>query len=445
MNSPLSHNTQAILLLTAPLILGKREGREELLSLGDYNRLARKLRESRRQPADLLGTGIESKEALNLASEWFGRDRIEKLLARGFLLSQALERWTSRAIWVISRADASYPRRLKAKLREDAPPLLYGCGDSSLLDVGGLAVVGSRHVDETLLTYTQDTGVLVASAGFGLISGGARGIDAAAMAGGLRGGGVVVGVLADSLERAAINRENREPLIGKQLVLISPYDPAAGFNVGHAMQRNKLIYALADAGLVVSSDIEKGGTWTGAVEQLERLHFGPLFVRSVSDAPAGNHALIKRGAQAWPEPTDASSITELLRNAAATAISPVPQESLPLLLREEAVSSPTQASMLCSKEDKDSAVEPDESVCSPSTSPALASAAAEELFHFVRALFERELRNGLTEVEISERLQVNKAQVKNWLLRLSESGIVTKVKKSRPARYQSISRSDLLL
>ena len=40
------------------------------------------------------------------------------------------------------------------------------------------------------------------------------------------------------------------------------------------MQRNKLIYALADAALVVNSDYEKGGTWAGAVEQLEREYEG---------------------------------------------------------------------------------------------------------------------------------------------------------------------------
>lgn len=52
-----------------------------------------------------------------------------------------------------------------------------------------------------------------------------------------------------------MNREHRNLLIGDQLVLISPYDPSAGFNVGHAMQRNKLIYALADASLVVNADL----------------------------------------------------------------------------------------------------------------------------------------------------------------------------------------------
>jgi len=58
-------------------------------------------------------------------------------------------------------------------------------------------------------------------------------------------------------------------LLDERLVLISPYDPAAGFNIGNAMQRNKLVYALADAALVVGAEPRKGGTWAGAVEQLK--------------------------------------------------------------------------------------------------------------------------------------------------------------------------------
>ena len=71
----------------------------------------------------------------------YARTRLQKLLGRGFLLSQVIERWQARAIWVVSRADAEYPRRLKTRLREDAPAVLYGCGDMALLETGGLAVV----------------------------------------------------------------------------------------------------------------------------------------------------------------------------------------------------------------------------------------------------------------------------------------------------------------
>jgi DNA processing protein len=159
-------------------------------------------------------------------------------------------------------------------------------------------------VDDSLIDYTMAVGRLVARAGRTLISGGAKGIDQAAMRGALEAGGKASGVLADSLERTIMNREHRNLLLGGQLVLISPYDPSAGFNVGHAMQRNKLIYALADASLVVSSDLNKGGTWAGASEQLDELKFVPVFVRSTGEPSPGLDALRSKGAHPWPDPPD---------------------------------------------------------------------------------------------------------------------------------------------
>src|SRR5436190_2929359 len=265
MIEPLTPNTQAILLLTAPLVAGRGETSCDLLSLGEYNKLTRILREKQKQPADLIGPG--ARDLLQFCAQPFGRERLDSLLARGFLLSEAVERWNARAIWVISRADSSYPRRLKSRLKEDAPPLLYGCGEIGLLEKGGLAVVGSRHVDDELISFTENVGRLTANSRRPVISGGAKGIDRAAMHGALLAEGDVTGVMADSLERAALARDNREALMEGRLVLISPYDPAAGFNVGHAMHRNKVIYALADAGLVVTSDIDEGGTCAEGIEQ----------------------------------------------------------------------------------------------------------------------------------------------------------------------------------
>ncbi|MDO8542064.1 MAG: DNA-processing protein DprA [Opitutaceae bacterium] len=269
------------------------------------------------------------------SAQHFLRARLEALLARGFLLSQAVERWNARAIWVVSRADSTYPKRLKARLREDAPPILYGCGSISLLEQGGLAVVGSRHIDDELINYAENVGRVSSEAQRMIISGGAKGIDRAAMNGALQAGGNVAGVMADSLERAALARENREPLMDGRLVLISPYDPAAGFNVGNAMQRNKLIYALADAALVVTSDLEKGGTWTGAIEQLDRLHFVPVFVRNGANAGKGNAALLRRGALTWPEPKDRGELESALLAASASIAAQPQQDTLPLTLREE--------------------------------------------------------------------------------------------------------------
>ena len=112
-----SLDTQAILLLTAPLMIGReRPSSPKPLAAGEYNRLARRLRELRRQPADLLGDGART--LLEECRLDLDAERLDRLLDRGFLLSQAIERWRTRAIWVTSRADAEYPRRLKRRLRE---------------------------------------------------------------------------------------------------------------------------------------------------------------------------------------------------------------------------------------------------------------------------------------------------------------------------------------
>ncbi len=309
MTPTLSPNTQAILLLTAPLIAGRGTSSSELLTPGEYKRLARHLLEIQRQPADLVSP--DASHLLRACQPVIEEARMQRLLGRGFLLSQVIEHWQARAIWVVSRADAEYPRRLKSRLREDAPAVLYGCGDIGLLGSGGLAVVGSRHVDESLINYTMNVGRLAAQSGRMIVSGGAKGIDQAAMRGALEARGKVTGILADSLEKTIMNREHRNLILDGQLVLISPYDPSAGFNVGHAMQRNKLIYALSDASLIVSSDLNKGGTWAGAVEQLDKLKFVPVYVRSTGASSAGLDALRRKGAEPWSNPQDADAFESL--------------------------------------------------------------------------------------------------------------------------------------
>lgn len=336
MNDTLSPNTKAILLLTAPLIVGRSRSSERPLSAGEYSRLAVHLRDTKRRPSDLITEHAD--EAIRECAAIVDEAKLRRLLARGFLLSQAVERWRSRAIWVISRADAEYPHRLKARLSRAAPAVLYGCGDAQLLGGGGLAVVGSRDVDDSLLAYTTAVGGLAAQSRHTVVSGGARGVDQAAMRGALASGGRVVGVLADGLERAALKRENRDALRDQRLVLTSPYDPSSGFNVGHAMQRNKLIYALADAALVVSSDLNRGGTWEGATEQLDKLHFVQVYVRSTGAPSDGLNALKKRGAEPWPNPTTDEAFVTALR---ATAPGKRPPAQAELLIEDPVNARPT--------------------------------------------------------------------------------------------------------
>src|SRR6185436_9911233 len=148
-SAPLSANTQAILLLTAPLIVGRGENSKELLTPSEYGKVARFLHNKECQPADLVTAG--GNELVLELGKIVNSDRLQRLVARGFLLSQAIERWQARAIWVVSKSDETYPARLKERLKDLAPPVLYGCGNSAILNTGGLAVVGSRNADSTVL------------------------------------------------------------------------------------------------------------------------------------------------------------------------------------------------------------------------------------------------------------------------------------------------------
>jgi DNA processing protein len=420
MTPALSPNSQAILLLIAPLVAGRADASKNLLTLTEYNRLGRLLREKQRQPADLIGP--DGKEAIGLVAPAFGKERIDALLGRGFLLSHAVDHWAGRGIWVVSRADPTYPRRLKNRLKEDAPPILYGCGEPDLLESGGLAVVGSRHIDDELTEYAEKIGALAAAARRTVISGAAKGIDRAAMHGALRSGGAVIGVMADSLERAALARDNREPLMDRRLVFVSPYDPAAGFNVGHAMQRNKAIYALADAALVVTSDFEKGGTWTGAIEQLDRLRFAPIFVRNSQNAGRGNSALIQRGGRAWPEPENAAELNDAISRAANAVAAEPRQDVLPLSVREEPRLRQSAASDSKSK--------------SESATP------GEVVLQTVTAILTRELSEPRTQTEVADMLGITKVQAKAWLSELAKRGVVEKL--TKPVRYRTAQATPLL-
>ncbi len=310
MTNGLSANTKAILLLVAPLIEGQASASQNPLTPGEYKRLAQFLRQNGKQPADFLGS--QADDLIRACVPLVEEERLRNLLGRGFQLSQAVERWQNRAIWVLSRADEAYPKRLKERLKEDAPAILYGCGDVNLLKPGGLAVVGSRKVDGFLLEYAATIGKLAAAAAKTVVSGGARGVDQAAMRGALEAGGKAVGVLADGLEKSVMNREFRNRILEGRLALVSPYDPLSGFNVGNAMSRNKLIYAFADAALVVESSLETGGTWAGAVEQLKKLKFTPVYIRTSGPASRGLEALRSKGALPWPEPQDPEEFRLLL-------------------------------------------------------------------------------------------------------------------------------------
>lgn len=289
----LSPDTQAILLLCGNLRAGDAESIPPL-TLTEYNQLAQWLRVQAMRPGDLLD--VDGAQRLHQAGdELQGVDRMLALLSRGGLLALQVEAWTNQGLWVISRSDEAYPQRLKDRLKHSAPAILYGAGNPALMSYGGLALVGSRHADVTALEWTATVAQRCVREGMQVISGGARGVDQAAMLAALEVDGNVIGILADSLSKASVSSRYRSALREGNMTLVSPYAPHAGFNVGNAMGRNKLIYALSDWTLVVNTDAGKGGTWSGATEALKH-RWVPVMVRVGGGAPPGNQLLIEKGA-----------------------------------------------------------------------------------------------------------------------------------------------------
>lgn len=417
MNWKLTNDTKAILLLCA--YFGKG-GSEKPLTQTEYTKLVRWLVSEGKRPSDLLSPDVAAMaaEGSNLPL-----DRISELLGRGMQLSFAVEEWQRNGIWVISRSDPEYPKRFKAQLKEKSPPLLFGSGEVSLLNGGGIAMVGSRNLDSHGEQFTKQIASLCARNQLMVVSGGARGVDQIAMTTALQSGGFSIGIVADSLLKQSVSKEYRQAIAKGQLVLVSPFHPNARFTVGNAMARNKLIYALADYGLVVSSDYNKGGTWAGAKEELQRENGRPVFVRIDNSVPEGNRKLLDIGGIEWPTRSDVSLIETLEQLSAKRVVKTTEKVETLNLFDAPVESAPTEVAPAPFSEKKESESPKESTHETP----------AEALYHAVAEILDSLLVKPLTADEIAEQLDLSKTQLNSWLKRGVDSNTIMKL--SKPVRY----------
>ena len=288
-------------------------------TLSEWNKLARQIHDSPlKQPAALPGRSADEL-AKDLGLPPDDAERVARLCDRSGRLALELEGLFSRGMWAVTRTDEQYPKKLRDTLKHQAPTVLFGAGDAQLLSRGSVAVIGSRNIDDVGTAFAQEVGRKAAGARLPVVSGGARGTDRLAMGAALDAGGIAFGVLADSLDRTVRQPDLRQLLLDGQLVLLTPYAPTAGFSVGAAMGRNKVIYGLADFAVVVSSDYQTGGTWAGAVEAL-KAGWCPVFARDGADVPKGNRELLKLGAAplAQDELQTTDNLADWLRDHART-------------------------------------------------------------------------------------------------------------------------------
>ena len=259
----------------------------------EWSGLAKKLMERQLEPKALLQlSSQEIRDALELDDAAF--ERLQRLLNREASLAFALNRLGDAGIFVVTRADAQYPKRLKNALGNTCPPLFYYAGELSLLDLAAVGYAGSCSVSEEDLRFTRNTVEKTVQHGFIVVSGGAKGVDSAAETAALELGSAAVSFLSDSMTRKIKAPQNLKALQNQKMLLLSAVNPDAGFHAGTAMMRNRYIYIQSQATIVVKSDYNKGGTWSGAVESMKH-QWAPVFCRSLPKTP-GNQALIEQGA-----------------------------------------------------------------------------------------------------------------------------------------------------
>jgi DNA processing protein len=191
---------------------------------------------------------------------------------------------------------SGYPDRLRQI--PDPPIVLWIRGCAQILDAPALAIVGSRSATPTGISIAARLGRELAEAGLVVISGLARGVDAAAHRGALDGSGRTVAVLgsgADVIyppEHAALARQVLE-----RGAIVSELAPGTPPRPGHFPLRNRIISGLARAVVVVEASEKSGSLITAkaALEQGRDVLAVPGNV--ISGRHRGCHALIKDGAR----------------------------------------------------------------------------------------------------------------------------------------------------
>lgn len=193
-------------------------------------------------------------------------------------------------------ADAAYPARLRSI--PDPPPLLHARGDLALVDRRAAAIVGSRDHTRYGEDVVRELASGLASIGVTVVSGMARGLDAAAHRAALDARGPTIGVLGNGLGVVypAANRELYTAM-ERDGLLLTEHPPGERPRAGFFPRRNRLISGLADAVVVVEA-ARGSGTMVTVAMALEQGRDvmavpGPI----TSPTSAGTNQLIRDGAE----------------------------------------------------------------------------------------------------------------------------------------------------
>ncbi len=255
----------------------------------------------------------------NLASDP-GLPRYEALLDRlqsvRPVTADHLRRLRSQDIRVVTYGTAAYPASL-AHLHHP-PPVLYLRGPAAVSQPAAVAIVGTRRATEYGRRLAGDIAGGLARAGHAVVSGLARGIDAAAHRACLAAGGVTIGVLGSGLaHRYPASSADLYRELPERGLLVSEFPPDVGPQAGLFPRRNRIIAGLASAVVVVQAGRRSGALITVAhALELGRDVFavpGPVG----TPASEGVHGLLRDGAAVATSADDVLAVVGTALGAAS--------------------------------------------------------------------------------------------------------------------------------
>ncbi len=203
------------------------------------------------------------------------------------------------SITIVTELDDDYPQALRVD--PDAPPVLFVLGSLAGLAARRVAIVGTRNATAAGRATAAELGQQLAMAGVTIVSGLARGIDAAAHRGvraaGDAGAGAAVAVVGNGLDHP-YPRQNAElwNWVGEHGALISEWPPGTVPEAWRFPLRNRVIAGLSERVIVVESR-ERGGsliTVDRAADRGIEVMAVPGSIRSRS--ASGTNKLISDGA-----------------------------------------------------------------------------------------------------------------------------------------------------
>lgn len=219
-----------------------------------------KLRQFMRSPKNVIETDwwgtastmFASVTKFNEATEKDALDRADSIIEKCF----------SEDIAIISLFDSAYPRLLRDI--EDAPPIVYVKGALSALELMSVAVVGTRKASERGKQAAATISKSLAKYNYGVVSGLALGIDAAAHGGALQAHGITIAVLAHGLDTVAptSHRQLAKEIIETGGALISEHAPGVPPRPAEFVRRNRI-----QSGMSIGSIIVESGEVGGAIHQ----------------------------------------------------------------------------------------------------------------------------------------------------------------------------------